>query len=201
MSRCLTVFWIKENDFISLEIRRPRQKTRIRSKNVFGHTLFFKITTTLRDTFVPSLSPLHPYFGKLAQIARIEVRICHCNNWFIGVKSRSLKHEFWAQKEPKIAQGEVQGFIYIICLLYLISRYSQLDISLQPAWYLVTASLISRYSQLDISLQLAWYLVIASSLQRFFLYSLKGTLARTIRIACYNQYLTMTIFTVLWKKT
>ncbi len=36
---------------------------------------------------VTPLPSLHPDFGKLTEINRIEVRICHCNNRFIGVKS------------------------------------------------------------------------------------------------------------------
>ncbi len=85
------------------------KKQEVSSKTLFGNTLFFKITTTWHDTFVPFLPPLHPSFGKLAGIDRIEVRISRCKNYFIGVKFGSLKHIFQAQKESKNAKGEVRA--------------------------------------------------------------------------------------------
>ncbi len=109
----LTAFWVKESDFTYLEICIPQQKTRSQLQK-FIHlggytTLFFKITTMWRDTFVPSLLPCHPCFGKLAGSGRIEVRIRRCNNRFVGVQTRSRKHRFQAQKGLKIAWGKVRA--------------------------------------------------------------------------------------------
>ncbi len=86
--------------------RRTSTKNKKLTPKMYLATHSFKITW--HDTDVPSLPPLYPSFGKLAQIDRIEARIRHCNNCSL-VSSQFPKHRCQAWREPKLERSEIRA--------------------------------------------------------------------------------------------